>query len=80
MVTVRIMMMIKMSQFVKERGQNAYHLHHHHHHHHRHHVHLHDIQADRDGNGRVDQAEFTKLWMALKQEGPVSEPFSEEEK
>ena len=32
------------------------------------------VQADRDGNGRVDQAEFTKLWMALKQEGPVSEP------
>ena len=32
------------------------------------------VQADRDGNGRVDQAEFTKLWMALKQEGPVSDP------
>ena len=28
-------------------------------------------QADRDGNGRLDKSEFTKLWMALKQEGPV---------
>ena len=51
--------------------------HHHYHDHHPHHVHHDDIQADRDGNGRLDQAEFTKLWMALKQEGPVSEPFSE---
>ena len=31
------------------------------------------LQADRDGNGRLDQAEFTKLWVALKQEGPVSD-------
>ena len=28
-------------------------------------------QADRDGNGHLDKTEFTKLWMALKQEGPV---------
>jgi len=27
-------------------------------------------QADRDGNGHLDKTEFTKLWMALKQEGP----------
>ena len=28
-------------------------------------------QADRDGNGHLDKTEFTKLWLALKQEGPV---------